>query len=83
MRIVMEPIPADGRGYWWLMALHHILHYRRYTTKECCVPSALWSQLTSLVTGGTALCSHESGEGSLGGSLPHLWRQAAREVRTQ
>src|ERR1700686_4461149 len=40
MRIVMEPIPADGRGYWWLMdATPHsalqALHHKRMLRSEC------------------------------------------------
>jgi len=54
MRIFMEPIPADGRGHSYKWTLHH----RRHTTKECWVPSALWSQTTRLVSG--RRCTTES-----------------------
>jgi hypothetical protein len=43
-----------------------------------------WSQLTILLVSHRALCRHESHrEGSAGGALSHVRREAGRKVRTQ
>jgi hypothetical protein len=45
---------------------------------------ARWSQLTILLASDRALCSHESHrEGSAGGALFHVRREARRKVRAQ
>jgi hypothetical protein len=47
-------------------------------------PHTVWSQLTIFWPGNGALCGYEKqARGSSGCSLPHLWRQAGREVRAE